>query len=275
MAERKISPLVDAIVCARLNGRAIQSRGLFDAEVKTEEDVYRVHSLLDQDGRLGQLIGWKVGFTNGAFKKFDLSEPAYGPLFASGLYASGAPLDMAYLRATVIEAEVAFVIGRDLPQIGKDRTQAEVLAAVSHVLPALEIVGSRIDFDLEGAGLHRVADGALNAAVVLGDRLSPEKLGIHVFENLGDLEVKLSCNSVVIAEGKGSSGSVETPSGSLAWLANGLNRRGAMLRAGQVVITGAAALTRSFEPGDSLRADFGALGIVTAEVAHAGNRSRM
>ena len=48
----------------------------------------------------------------------------------------------------------------------------------------------------------------------------------------------------------------------LAWLANMLNRQGEMLKKGQKISTGTLTPVIAAAPGDTLEADFGALGTV-------------
>ena len=50
----------------------------------------------------------------------------------------------------------------------------------------------------------------------------------------------------------------------LAWLVNELSCLGITLQAGQVVTTGTCVIPLPIEPGDTLTADFGTLGNVTA-----------
>ena len=65
---------------------------------------------------------------------------------------------------------MAFVMGRDLA--GPGVTVADALTAVAGVLPAIEIVDSRIaDWRITLA--DTVADNASSARVVLGGRLTP------------------------------------------------------------------------------------------------------
>jgi len=74
-------------------------------------------------------------------------------------------------RGPKVEAEIAFVIGRDLD--GDKLTIADILRAVEFALPAIEIVDSRIA-DWKIGILDTIADNASSGLYVLG--ASPKKL---------------------------------------------------------------------------------------------------
>ena len=94
----------------------------------------------------------------------------FAPLFASGLFSSGAVVPAKDLAINTVEAEIAFVLGEDLPPLPRGtspRTERDVAAAISHVLPALELCGSRLPSDAKP--LAKLADFLLNCGVVLGE----------------------------------------------------------------------------------------------------------
>ncbi len=77
----------------------------------------------------------------------------------------GAEIGLGRLLQPRVEAEVAFVLGADLPD---DRvTTADLLRAVDHLLPAIEIVDSRVaGWDI--SIVDTVADNASSGLFVLG-----------------------------------------------------------------------------------------------------------
>ena len=90
-------------------------------------------------------------------KQLGVVEPNYGVLFADMSRYESEEISMANLMQPTIEAEVAFIIGRDLnePQI----TLADMLLAIEFALPSIEICTSRFrnrDSDLVDA----IADNA-------------------------------------------------------------------------------------------------------------------
>src|SRR5271165_5233247 len=74
-------------------------------------------------------------------------------------------------KSPKVEAEIAFVIGRDLDD--EHLTIADILRAVEFALPAIEIVDSRIA-DWKIGILDTIADNASSGLYVLG--ASPKKL---------------------------------------------------------------------------------------------------
>jgi 2-keto-4-pentenoate hydratase len=70
-------------------------------------------------------------------------------------------------------------------------------------------------------------------------------------------------NGSLVAEGKGAN-ALGDPRLALTWLANHLARRNTPLEAGHVITTGTCLKPVDIGPGDSIVADFGALGTVAA-----------
>jgi 2-keto-4-pentenoate hydratase len=69
-----------------------------------------------------------------------------------------------------VEAEIALVLERSLPH--EQNTVADILRATAYALPSIEIVGSRINWDIRLA--DTIADNASSGLFVLGSR--PVKL---------------------------------------------------------------------------------------------------
>lgn len=99
---------------------------------------------------------------------------------------------------------------------------------------------------------HIVADGALNGAVVVGkDRFRPVDINGGDWKSLSDVNVSLEINGKEVATGAGSS-VLGNPLTSLTWLANSLILEGKELKKGQFVMTGAALMHGTAQPGGKL-----------------------
>lgn len=89
-----------------------------------------------------RVAGWKVGLTTRAGQEaYQVSEPVSAFLLASGVLVSGVEVPAARFVAPGVEAEVAFVMRRDLAGPGVTAVQATV--AVEGALPALELIDFR------------------------------------------------------------------------------------------------------------------------------------
>lgn len=213
----------------------------------------QVRSWLDA-GRT--LLGRKVGLTSVAMQRqMGVDQPDHGVLRDDMFQVEHEPIDLAGYLSPRVEPEIALVLGRDLS--GPGVTLAAAAAAVDFVLPALEIIDSRIR-DWKISIVDTIADNASSGGVVLGGSPVP----------LRDADVRLcGCNLYgngdLIATGAGGA-VLGSPLISLAWLANTLGRFGEGLRAGQVVLPGSVTAAKPVAAGDTWSATFAGIGTVTA-----------
>lgn len=206
------------------------------------------------DGR--RLVGRKIGLTSTAVQnQLGVDRPDYGMLFADMAADEGSDIPIGRLIQPRAEAEIAFVIGRDLPN--PDTTVAEVLRAIEFAVAAIEIVDSRIA-DWRIGILDTVADNASSGMFVLGS--TPVALGSFdpvmcgmVMERRGE--------PVSVGAGRACLGS---PISATAWLARTMAAVGRPLREGDTVLSGALGPMVPVEPGDVFEARISGLGSVTA-----------
>jgi 2-keto-4-pentenoate hydratase len=227
----------------------------------TLEDAYaiqllQIRELLDA-GRV--VKGHKVGLTSAAMQRLlGVDEPDYGHLLDDFFHLEHAPIPFDRFLQPRIEPEVAFVLAK--PLRGPGVTVHEAIAAVDFVLPALEIVDSRIEAWKIGL-LDTIADNASSGAVVLGSTPT----------DLRDVDLRLAgavmtLNGAVVGTGAGGA-VLGSPITSLVWLANTVGARGVTLEAGQVVLPGAVCAMVPVAAGDTVTANFAGLGSVTARFA--------
>jgi 2-oxopent-4-enoate hydratase len=200
-----------------------------------------------------RVVGHKIGLTSPAVQRqLGVDRPDFGVLFADMAYSDGAKIPMARLLQPRAEAEVAFVLGRDLDEPG-----ADVRAAVAYAVPALEIVDSRIaGWDITFA--DTVADNASSGLFVLGETLLP----LERFEP-AEVTMTMTLNGEVVSTGTGAD-CLGDPLRAVAWLAATARELGDPLRAGQVVLSGALGPMRPVEAGDEVTAEITGLGTVHA-----------
>ncbi|PJE11683.1 MAG: 2-keto-4-pentenoate hydratase [Mycobacterium sp.] len=224
----------------------------------TVEDAYHIQraqvSQWQADGR--RILGRKVGLTSPAMQaQMKVAQPDFGHLMDDMFFPEQVPMAAERFLQPRAEPEVAFVLGRDLA--GPGVTVAAAAMAVDCVLPALEIIDSRIA-DWRIGIVDTIADNASSGGVVLGG--TARRLG----------EVNLRLGGCVLHRngelaGTGAGGAVlGSPLNSLVWLANVLGTFGDGLHAGQVVLPGSITASIPFEPGDVITATMAGLGSVTA-----------
>ncbi len=213
----------------------------------TLADAYSVQMILVEaytaQGR--KPVGKKVGLTNQAGQDaFGAAEPALGHLFADMAVPHGGGGDSARFYLPRVEGELAFVLGCDLA--GPGVTALDVLRATEGVMPAIEIMDTRIT-DWQVKVIDLVADNCSAAAYVLGSELVP----LTGFDpaRLGFVMLK---NGRVASTGAGAN-VLGSPLQSMVWLANKLGELGLSLRAGEVVLTGAAAPPLPVGKGDVIQ----------------------
>ena len=196
-------------------------------------------------------VGSKIGLTALAVQKqLGVDQPDFGVLFDDMAVADGASVRPELLQPKV-EAEVALVLARDLDN--PRATLHDVMAATAYVLPAIEIVDSRIaDWAITLA--DTVADNASSAAFVLG--CEPRLLTQLDLRTCG---MVLEVDGAVASIGSGAA-CLGHPLLAAAWLARTMAGNGEPLRAGDVVLTGALGPMVPIEPGATIRAAVGGLG---------------
>jgi 2-keto-4-pentenoate hydratase len=209
-----------------------------------------------------RVVGRKIGLTNPVVQQqLGVDQPDFGTLFADMGVADGVTIDSARVIQPRAEAEIALVLGSDLDRT--DNAVLDVLAAVDHALPALEIVDSRItDWDI--GIVDTVADNGSSALFVVGS--SPRRLAEF---DIRAVPMTMTVNGEAASRGAGSS-CLENPLEATIWLANTLAGLGTPLRAGDLVLTGALGPMVAVGPGDEVSADLGPLGTVTTRFSARG-----
>jgi 2-keto-4-pentenoate hydratase len=227
----------------------------------TLEDAYAIQTrVIDRRVQAGaRVIGRKIGLTSAPMQQMlGVDEPDFGVLLDDMFVEDGDAIPLDSLLQPRVEAELAFVMARDLA--GPGVTTATALTAVAGVLPSIEIVDSRVA-DWRIKLVDTVADNASSGLLVVGGRMRP----------VSDLDLRLvgvvvSRNGELLDTGAGAA-ALGNPARCVAWLANKLGGLGSGLRAGDVVLPGAVHRMVPVRPGDSFRAEFSRLGAVTARFA--------
>lgn len=199
-----------------------------------------------------RIVGRKIGLTSPAVQKqLGVDQPDFGVLFDDMALSDGARVASSTLIQPKVEAEIAIVLAKDLNEPAC--TPDQVAAATAYAATAIEIVDSRIaDWKITFA--DTVADNGSSAAFVLGSAQKP-LAGLDLYSCGMVLEV----NGAVVSIGAGAA-CLGHPLNAAAWLASTLAQRGAGLKAGDVLMTGALGPMVALSPGDAVTAHIGGLG---------------
>ena len=211
----------------------------------------------EAEGR--RVVGRKIGLTAKAVQKqLGVDQPDSGILFADMEVLDGETIAWGRVLQPKAEAEVALVLGRDLDN--PEASITEVIAATAYVLPAIEVVGSRIaGWDI--TILDTIADNASSGAYVLG--ATPKKLQ--------DVDLRI-CGMAMFRRGEpvsvgAGAACLGNPLNAALWLARTMAKVRRPLKAGDLVLTGALGPMVAAQPGDVLQARIEGLGSVTAAFA--------
>lgn len=220
--------------------------------------AYAVQHLLTENaiaaGR--HVVGRKIGLTSLAVQtQLGVDQPDFGVLFDDMEYGSGQEVPLSRLIQPKVEAEIAFVMERDLdmerPALG------HVLNAIGYALPAIEIVDSRVR-DWKISIFDTIADNASSGLYVLGgapkkiDTLDLSLCGMSL-EKKGE-PVSVGCGAACLGN----------PLNAVVWLARTVAAIGRPLRAGDIVLSGALGPMVPVKAGDVFEARISGLGTVSA-----------
>ena len=253
MDKTKIEQYGDELYQALIERKAIDP--LTDREPAiTIEDAYQIQlRMIQRRLDAGEtVVGKKIGVTSKVvMDMLKVNQPDFGQMTSGMVFNEGEPIRTDTMIAPRAEAEVAFVLKRDL--MGPGVTAADVLRATDCVMPCFEIVDSRIK-DWKIKIQDTVADNASCGVLTLGGmRKSPRQLDLAL------AGMVLAKNGEVISTSTGAA--VQgSPVNAVAWLANTLGRLGIGLKAGEVILSGSQSPLVPVKAGDSLSCSVVGLG---------------
>lgn len=202
-----------------------------------------------------KVIGHKIGLTAPVVQKqLGVDQPDFGLLWHDKEVLNGGEISMSELMQPRAEAEIAFVLGKDLDK--EIITTVDILNAVEYAVASIEIVGSRIkNWDIKIA--DTIADNASASHWVIGHQ--PVKLQDV---DLINCKMQMTNNGKVVSEGVGKA-CLGSPINALLWLANKMVKMKQPLKAGDLILSGAVGPMVSAKAGDNFNVTIEGLGGVS------------
>lgn len=252
-----IEAIADELYAARRDIRTID----YVSPRLPEHDLEAAYAISERvaarrESELGvRRIGRKVGLTNPLVQqRVGVFEPDYGIIHDDMLFPSGVVLPASAFNFLRIEAEVAFVLGKEILDADLD----VVRDAVDYITPAFEIVDFRYAGNV-GTIVDTVADNAGCSGLVVGEER-------HRYGGIDLTAVEMvitRADGIEITRGIGSN-VLGDPINAVQWLADTAIKRGEPLRAGEILLSGSIGYIEPWPADVACTATITGLGRVVA-----------
>lgn len=202
--------------------------------------------------------GWKVGFTSAAaLEKAGEIGPMLGAMPKRLIQSSPASFSRAEFTIPVVEFEIGYRMGADLPPRGSDYSREEVLAAVDSAIIGIEIADPHLDEVFSQPIPCLIADNGVAGGFVAGPDIPNWRATA-----LEDIAIETFADGEKVADGFGREGRCDA-AWVLTWTANKVAQYGGGLKAGDYVTTGAAAPPAFLDARSEWRGNYDGVGEVT------------
>ena len=201
---------------------------------------------------LEPLGGWKIGAPS----------PDATPMFAplplwGGFLPTGARLAGTYSRLRGVEAEIAFLLGSDLPPRGTPYTRDEVVSAIASAHPAIEILESAFRNPDAADRLSMIGDLQVNGGFAYGPAVADWQ----------SIDIAAETVTVAIDSAVRCDTGMANIAGAdllrlLIWLANEGAQRTGGLKKGDWITTGSWTGKLYASPGSTVQVSFSHFGTV-------------
>ena len=246
--EAQLLTSVNLLLDARRTAQPIADLPADVAPATLQESFFIQDQLIQAFGTVG---GWKVG------PPADDGALMFAPMPSAWMAPNAATLSAAAHRFRGIEAEVAFLLGEDLPPRTTPYTLDEIKSAIQSCHPAIEILESGLTDPTAAPKLSMIADLQMHGGFVYGPA-HPDWQSI----DFATETVTLAVDAAIRVEHT-STRPANFFLGLVLLLANeGAHRTGG-LRGGQFITTGSWTGVTNAMAGQAVDAHFGTLGRVT------------
>lgn len=217
------------------------------------EETYVVHDAIAL--AFGEVGGYKIGAAAAD------ATPSFAPMPRAWMSPGPSVLRGPTYRYRVIESEVAFLVGKDLPPRATPYTRAEVIAAIASCHAAIEELESGLIDPKAATNFSALADLQTHGGFVYGSAVADWQS-----IDFSKEAVSLTIDGVVRAENAGSNTSGDLVR-LLPYLANEGAARTGGLKAGQWITTGNWTGVTFAPPNAAVEVSFAHLGRVSLRFA--------
>lgn len=218
------------------------------------EAQHRLTALREEAGE--HAVGYKVGCTSQAVRdQYGLSGPVWGRLMGPHIHHGETTLSLNDYAHCAVEPEFVFMLAKDVTEACL--AGGGLAGAIEYVAPGIEV--HRYTFRYGPPTIQEViASNGMHACLVIG----PGRIASHEVD-LDREAIRLCVDGELAGSGTGVD-ILGGPLKSLAWLARALLERGAMLRAGDLVIPGSATPLIRIDRPATVTARFSGCGTASA-----------
>jgi 2-keto-4-pentenoate hydratase len=244
--EEQLTSAADLLLDSRRTGKPLEAWPV-ELQPTTLDEAYFLQDRLA--AAYGKIGGWKIGAPTAD------ATPIFAPM-PSAWIAPNAAVVRGARRFRGLEAEIAFLIGNDLPPRATPYSMDEVVESIASCHPAIEVLESALLDPLTAERLMMIGDLQMNGGFVYGPAIADWKKIDFKLES-----VTIAVDGVVRVERTGSN-----TSGNLLrllpWIANEGSVRTHGVKAGQWVTTGSWTGVTVADPRSEVHVKFSTAGEV-------------
>lgn len=245
--ELRLTDAANALLDARRTGHLMTDLPA-NLQPQSVEEAYAIQDRVAS--AFGEIGGWKIGAGSPD------ATPMYAPMPLAWIAGSGSTLTGERWRFRGLEAEIAFLVGADLPARTQPYTREEVLAAMVSCHPAIELLEPAFEDPAKATRLATIADLQMHGGFVYG----PAVINWQAIDFTQE-KVMLAVDGIVRVERTGSNTAGDLLR-LLPWLANEGAARTGGLRKGQWITTGSWTGYTLGSPGSAVEVAFSTAGRV-------------